>query len=187
MNEVLKAIMDRRSIRAYTPEPLTERELSALVDAALASPTARNCQYWHFSVVQEQGVLDEINADLTKLVEARLPEGKRGRFNEKGFHVFYHAPTVFVISAPVESDNAFAQIDAGIAAENLAIAAQGLGLGSVILGMPKEVFLSPREAYYNARLDIPAGYRFAIAVAVGHAAASKDAHPIGEGKVSFIR
>ena len=187
MNEVLKAIFDRRSNRGYSDVQLTEDELKTLIDVALASPTARNTQYWHFSVVQNQALLGEINDELTRIMEANKPEGQRGRFNEKGFHVFYHAPTVFIISAPLQSDSGFTQIDAGIAAENLAIAAQGMGLGSVILGLPKMVFEGEKEARFNAKLGIPEGYRFAIAVSVGHPTLSKEAHPIGENKVTIIR
>ena len=48
MNEVLKAIQDRRSTRGFSDVQLTDTELQALVDAALAAPTARNAQSWHF-------------------------------------------------------------------------------------------------------------------------------------------
>lgn len=187
MNEVLKAIHDRRSNRGYSEAQLTEEQLQALIDAALASPTARNTQYWHFSAVQNQALLDEMNADITAIRTANLPEGQRGRFNESGFHVFYHAPTVFFISIPRECDNRFAEIDAGIAVENIAIAAQGLSLGSVIVGMVKDVFLSDREEYYNKALGVPEGYRYAIAIAVGNPTLSKEAHPIGEGKITIVR
>lgn len=187
MNEVLKAIYGRRSNRGYSEVQLTEEQLQAIIDAALASPTARNLQYWHFSVVQNQEFLNEMNSDLGAIMEAKLPEGQRGRFNESGFHVFYHAPTVIFISIPRECENRFAEVDAGIAVENIAIAAQGMGLGSVIVGMVKDVFLSDREEYYNKALGIPEGYRYAIAIALGNPTMSKEAHPIGEGKVTIIR
>ena len=186
-NPVQQAILDRRSTRGFTDEPLTEAQLAALVKAALASPTARNAQYWHFTVVQDQALLARINADLTRVICAAKPAGQRGRFEERGFNVFYHAPTVVFISAPEHSDNRFAQIDVGIAAENIALSAQGMELGSVIIGLVKDLFLSEHEARYNRALDFPEGYRFAIAVAVGHNTVTKDAHPVGEGKVSYVR
>ena len=52
MNEVLKAIQDRRSTRGFNDVQLTDGQLKALIDAALAAPSARNSQMWHFSVVQ---------------------------------------------------------------------------------------------------------------------------------------
>ena len=54
MNEVLNAIQARRSTRGFSDVQLTDAELQVLVDAALASPTARNTQMWHFSVVQNK-------------------------------------------------------------------------------------------------------------------------------------
>ncbi len=187
MNEVLKAIQDRRSTRGFTDVQLTEEQLGSLMDAALASPTARNTQYWHFSFVQDQKILDEMNEDLTRIRHANLPAGNRGRFDESDFHVFYHAPTVIFISIPRECDNRFAEIDAGIACENIAIAAQGMGLGSVIIGMIKDVFLSEKEAYYNKAIDIPEDYRFAIAIVVGNNTVTKEAHPFHREKISVIR
>lgn len=187
MNEVLKAIQDRRSTRGFSDVQLTDEQLNALMDAALASPTARNLQYWHFSFVQDQKILDEMNEDLFNLRFAKLPDGQRGRFDENGFHVFYHAPTVIFISIPKESDNRFAEIDAGIACENIAIAAQGIGLGSVIVGMVKDVFTSEKEAYYNKALDIPEGYRYAISIVVGNNTVTKEAHPFNREKISLIR
>ena len=42
---------------------LTDEQLQALLDAALQSPTARNTQQWHFSVVQNRALLDEFFAE----------------------------------------------------------------------------------------------------------------------------
>lgn len=187
MNEVLKAIQDRRSTRGFSAEQLNDEQLNALMDAALASPSARNLQYWHFSFVQDQEILNQLNKDLFDIRFANLPVEKRGRFAEDGFHVFYHAPTVIFISIPKECDNRFAEIDAGIACQNIVLAAQSMGLGSVIVGMVKDVFLSEKEKYYNKALGIPEGYEYAIAIVVGHNTVTKEAHPIDREKISLIR
>ena len=47
-NPVLTAISERRSIRQYKPEQITEEQLQALLRAAVESPSARNLQPWHF-------------------------------------------------------------------------------------------------------------------------------------------
>lgn len=103
-----------------------------------------------------------------------------------GYDVFYHAPTVVFLSRSTTENQAYGAIDCGIAAENLAIAAQGMGLGSVILGMPRSAFTSPRADEFRKALRFPEGYDFAIAVAIGYAAASKEAHPVDDGKVDLI-
>ena len=63
-NAVLQAIADRRSNRGYAPRQLTEEELQAILTAALQSPSARNSQPWHFSVVQDAALLKEFSLDL---------------------------------------------------------------------------------------------------------------------------
>ena len=52
MNEVLKTIKERSSIRAYTDEKLTKEEINAVITAALQAPTARNMpvSYTHLTL-----------------------------------------------------------------------------------------------------------------------------------------
>lgn len=180
MNEVLKAIQDRRSTRGFNDVQLTDGQLKALIDAALAAPSARNSQMWHFSVVQNRELLDEFSRDFASL----MAKGAQG--DPAADRLFYHAPTVIFISRPAECDNSFVEVDCGIACENIALAAQGLGLGSVIVGLPKQVFLSDRGAHYCAKFGFPEGYCFSIAIAVGNNTVTKEAHPIGEGKVNLV-
>lgn len=187
MNEVLKAIQERRSTRGFNDVQLTEAQLQALIDAALASPTARNTQMWHFSVVQDKQLLDQFSRDAAELMAATMPAGSRGRFEDKDFHLFYHAPTVIFISRPQECSNRFVEVDCGIACENIALAAQSMGLGSVIVGMAMDLFLSERGEHYKRAFGFPEGYGFSIAIVVGNNTVTKEAHPIGEGKVNIVR
>lgn len=53
MNEVLKAIAQRSSIRAYTAKKLTDTEIKTLITAGLQAPTARNMQEVHFRLLTE--------------------------------------------------------------------------------------------------------------------------------------
>jgi nitroreductase len=55
--DVLEVISDRRSHRAYKEEQLSEEVLSAILRAGLESPSARNHQPWHFSVVQNAALI----------------------------------------------------------------------------------------------------------------------------------
>jgi nitroreductase len=188
MNEVVRAILDRRSNRGFSAEPLTREEVDTFAQVALASPTARNLQRWHFSFVTDTGLLQRCSDAFRACAMAQLPESARGRFANSGFNVFFHAPLVVFISLPRGEENSpFALIDCGIAAENLAIAAQGMGMGSVIVGMPRDFLNSDAGAQWRAALGFPEDNVFAICVVIGHGPAQKEAHPVGEGKISFIR
>ena len=64
MSEVLQAIANRSSTRAYTSEKLTQEEIKLFVTAGLQAPTARNQQEIHISVVDgAHPILKKIDAD----------------------------------------------------------------------------------------------------------------------------
>ncbi|MCL2299848.1 MAG: nitroreductase [Firmicutes bacterium] len=171
-NPVLTAISERRSIRQYKPEQITEEQLRALLRAAVESPSARNAQPWHFTVVQKSAVLAEVNAEATAIL------GREG-------DIFYAAPTAIFISADRASD--WAKLDSGIAVQNIALAAQSMGLGSVILGLPAAAFKGPRADYFAGLLKFPATHEFAVAIAVGYPDVTKEAHPVEGGRIDYIR
>lgn len=179
--DVLQAISGRRSHRAYQADQLPEDVLSAVLRAGLEAPSARNRQPWHYSVVQNPELIQEVHD------EAAAVMGKSGspRFADPDFQMFYHAPTVIFLFG--EKDFGWTQVDCGIAVENMALAAEGLGLGSVILGLPKAAFAGEKGDELRARLDCPEGYDFVIALALGYAADTKEAHGLREEKISRIR
>ena len=134
-NQVINAIFERRSHRAYQDTQLTQEQLDTLLEAALASPSANNLQPWYFTAVQDQAVLDRINHEAHKGAQAQDSAQRSPRFSDPEFHVFYKAPTVIFITT--DQNKGSKALDCGIAVYGLALAAQSLGLGSVILGLPR--------------------------------------------------
>lgn len=173
-NEVLRAIAQRRSHRAYAPRQISYEQLDALLEAALSSPSANNFQPWHFSVVQDPKLLGRIHRAAEAAAYTRAREDRSPRYDTADFQVFYHAPTVFFISAP--ENHFYAPIDCGIAAQTIALAAQSVGLGSVILGLPRDAFSGEARTELEKALRFPEGYSFVIAVAVGYPTDEKPAH-----------
>ena len=172
MADVLDVIQSRCSVRGYTPAELSDVEIKTLVEAGLHAPTAKNTQELHFSVVNTKSkVIEEIGNDLN-------PE------NPLGF--LYGAPILILISG--RDDFGWTAVDAGIAVENIHLAACDLDLGSVIIGCISGVLHGEKKSYYERALAIPEGYSFQIAIAVGHAATSKEPHEIDYDKnVSTIK
>ena len=58
--EVLEAIRTRRSIRQYQDRPVPEALVERLLAAAMSAPSARNSQPWHFVVLDNRALLDQI-------------------------------------------------------------------------------------------------------------------------------
>nr|AHF25632.1 nitroreductase [uncultured bacterium Contigcl_24] len=178
--EVLQAISNRRSHRDYKAEQIPEEVLSAILKAGLESPSARNRQPWHFSVVQNAKLIQEVHDEAARV----MGKGGSPRFSDPDFQMFYHAPTVIFLFG--EKDFAWTQVDCGIAVENMALAAEGLGVGSVILGLPMPAFKGEKADELRTRLECPEGYDFVIALALGYANDMKDPHDLRETKISRI-
>ena len=70
MNETLKVIRNRRSIRNFMDEQIKKEELDAILEAGLYAPSGMNSQDWHFTVIQNRKMIDTVN-------EWILPEIKK--------------------------------------------------------------------------------------------------------------
>ena len=98
-NLVLDTIAARRSHRAYQDKPLSQEHIDLMLKAFLESPSAINKQPWHISVVRSKKLLDEMNEAIRSEVMKRDAAARSPRFADSAFHVFYHAPLVFFLSA----------------------------------------------------------------------------------------
>lgn len=185
MNEVYKAIKDRRTHRVFMSDALPEEQLEIILDAALSSPSANNAQPWHFSVVQNQELLNKISNAAAENALLKPKDQRSPRFDDPAFQVFYHAPTVIFLSAP--ADRKIAWVDCGIAVNNIALIAHSLGLGSVILGLPREAFESILGEELKEDLLFPSGNEFVIAIALGRYKDSKLPPEKQPGRVSRIK
>ena len=56
----LDCILTRRSIRKYSETPVSEEQIETLLKAAVAAPSARNSQPWHFYIVTNREMLDKL-------------------------------------------------------------------------------------------------------------------------------
>lgn len=164
-NQVLETIKQRSSARAYSAEKLTQEELDNILEAGLQAPTGMNRQEIHFSVVSGD------NPILEKLDD----EKRRLRGQEKQPNNFYYgAPTLIFLSA--EDDFKWSKVDAGIAVQNMVLAAESLGLGTLIIGCVYDALYGEKREYFSQALQIPEGYSFQIALAVGHKTDDKEPH-----------
>ena len=166
MNETLRVINHRRSIRTFKHEQISESELQVLLEAAIHAPSAANQQRWHFTVVQDKALLD-LMVDMVKENAAKLGnEFFVKRVSAPGYHTFHNAPTVIMISGDVKA--MCIQIDCGAAAENILIAAESLNLGACVMASPNLLFMSEKGNELRSRLGIPDGYNHVCTVAVGY-------------------
>lgn len=166
--DVIEAIYARRAIREYSPEPVDEAQLRALIDAAIQAPSAMNRQPWSFCVVRDQEALQTISdaakAHLLHTSPAELaPHHFEEMLGQPAFHIFYHAPAMILISAIEEGP--WGQIDCALAAQNLMLAAHGARLGSCWIGFAQG-WLATTEG--KALLGLPSAYVPVAPIIIGY-------------------
>ncbi len=135
--DLMEAIYSRRAVREFTSEPVDERTVHQLIDAAIQAPSAVNEQPWLFSVVLDKVLLARISHEAKAHMLKTTPAGLLSHhfevvLNDPNFDIFYHAPVLIVISAITKS--AWAVEDCALAAENLMLMARSLTLGSCWIG-----------------------------------------------------
>ena len=147
MNE----IYTRRSLRRFTGQPLTEKELEQLLRAAMQAPSAGNSQPWEFVVVKNKATFEkiiDIHPYATPLDTADAAIVVCGNTNRERFAGFWVQ-------------------DCSAALQNLLLEAVTMNLGAVWLGIyPNE----QRVTDLSALLNLPEGVIPLGIVAVGHPA-----------------
>lgn len=170
-NQVLETIKQRSSARAYSAEKLSKAELDSILEAGLQAPTATNRQEIRFSVVSgDNPIIEELDAEKRRL---------RGQ-EKQPVNFCYEAPILIFLSA--EDGFKWSSVDAGIAVQNMALAAESLGLGTLIIGCVYDALHGEKKEYFSKALQIPEGYSFQIALAVGHKTDDKTPHEYDFGK-----
>ncbi len=168
LNETIRNILSRRSIRAYAAQPVQQDDLELIVQCGRFAPTAMGRQPWHFSVVRSRAALDEVTRESKRLLQASGDEKMRKMAEDPSFDTFRGAPCAVIVSG--DAGNRFSDIDCACAVENMALAAQSLGLGSCVIASFRMAFEQDAEGKLARRFGIPDGYKPTLALALGYAA-----------------
>jgi nitroreductase len=139
--DVFEAIKNRRSIRHYKTDPVDDKTVQAVLEAAHWAPSWGNIQCWRFIVVRDPQIKSEIADTLmkTKIDNEWVENAAAKAINQ--------APVLVVLCAekgkagcradgtPVTNKGDYwFMFDVALAMENLVLAAHALGLGTVIVG-----------------------------------------------------
>lgn len=168
MNETIQTILSRKSIRAYTDEPVSDEDIATIVSCGLQAPTGMNRQPWHVTVVQNRALLDRISAKNQEIMAASPDESTRKKAAVKNFDNFRSAPMAIIISGTNRETYTIA--DCANVTENMALAAHALGLGSCYIASFALSLNQPDGSALKTELGIPDEYMPLFALCLGHAA-----------------
>lgn len=156
-NEIIKALKERRSIRSYKPEQITDDELRTVLDAGTWAPTAKGLQDPWIVAVQNPALLKRIS---------RMNAAVWGRDD---IDPFYGAPTFVLVFGSADWVNAVP--DGSLVLGNMMNAAHAIGLGSCWINREHEMFATDEGKALMAELGLPDGLIGIGALALGYPAA----------------
>lgn len=152
MEQFSDLIKNRRSMRKFTDEELTQDQVVALLKAALMAPSSKRTNPWQFIVVDDKETLQKLS--LCKEMGASFLKDA--------------AMAIVVMADPLASDVWIE--DAAIASIMIQLQAEDMGLGSCWIQV-RERFTAtgiPSGDYVHNVLDIPLQLQVLSIVAVGH-------------------
>ena len=148
--KVLDVIQKRRSVRKYKEDPIPEKALMRVLEAARLAPSGKNFQPWKFIIVKD------------KALKEKLAQASAGQF--------FMAEAPIIIVGCGFPDNCYAgmgrymkswSVDVTIALEHLILQAQEEGLGTCWIG-------SFEEEEVKAILNIPENVKVLALTPLGY-------------------
>lgn len=154
-NEVLKAIRERRSIRRFMAEQITDEELKTVLEAGTWAPTGHGTQAPFIIAVQKPELrerLMKMNADIMGVSS----------------DPYYGAPTIVLVLAP--ADNYNKERDGSLILGTMMLAAHSIGLSSCWINRVDTMFESKEGQAILRELGMPDGLAGIGSLALGYAA-----------------
>lgn len=155
MNEVIKALKERRSIRQFKAAMPAKKDLEQIIDAGLYAANARG----------EQAVITVAVTDKTLRDKLAVLNCEIGGW-EAGYDPFYGAPVILIVLG--NKDWANRVYDGSLVMGNMMLAAHSLGLGSIWIHRAKEEFEKPEWQKLLAALGVKGEWEGIGHLAVGY-------------------
>ncbi len=169
-NEVLKAIKERRSIRRFKPEQITDEELKTILEAGTWAPTGKGTQAPYIVAVQnkeQRDILAELNGEIMGVTS----------------DPYYGAPTLVLVFAPADNSNNIK--DGSLILGNMMLAAHSIGLASCWINRVDKMAERENIQALMKEWGLPEGLVGIGSLALGYASAHP--HTVKPRKEDYYR
>ena len=144
MNESMKTILERRSIRQYKPEHISEAEMESILQAGVYAPTSTNLQDTKFVIIKSAELMSRISS---------MNAAVNGAKNDP----FYGAPDMVIVFADCNYPNW--KQDGALAMGNMMNMAKAQGIGSCWINRAYEVFETAEGRALAREWGLPDNYK----------------------------
>lgn len=187
MNDVITAILDRRSIRKYTPEQIPDADRDLIVKAGLFAPSSKNTQAWHITVVQNADIIARITVETKAAILRAGVEKYRALAENPKYTVNYGAPTFMLVAADPRGTSCPVE-DCSLVLGNMFLAAHSLGIGSCWINQLGPVTDERVFRKLLTELGVPPDYKIYGCAAFGYGASARPSAPARkENTVNLVR
>lgn len=172
MNDFLKTMLSRVSVKSYTDEPVKKEDLELIIKAGISAPSGLNKQAPIVVAVtdkQTRDTLSSLNA---------------GKDPFKRVDPFYGAPCVLVVLA--DKSVPTYPYDGPLVMENMMLAAHSLGLGACWIHRAKETFETEEGKALLKKWGIEGDYEGIGNCIVGYPKIIPEQKPRKENRVFFV-
>lgn len=174
MNEILKTMKERRSIRKFKADMPKKEDLEQIVEAGLYAASGMGKQAAMVVAVTRKELRDKLSEDNRKI----------GGWQE-GFDPFYGAPAILIVLANKEVLTHV--YDGTLMMGNMMLAAHSLGLGSIWIHRAKEEFDQPEYQALLKELGVSGEWEGIGHCAVGYVDGdAPEAAPRKDGRVFWV-
>lgn len=184
---VMDAISQRHSVRAFTKEPVTPKQLDALFQAARLAPSSLNSQPWRYKVTQDPAILEQFGTKEVSRTQTWLAGAGAiiaccadisGYVRDTQASVFFYKEHNIMQGDTMEGVEAYAEREAsaaesakfGAAAMNVALSVSFMMLRAVEMGLGTCWVGMFNEQKVKELLGIDPALRIVGLLAVGHPA-----------------
>ena len=151
MDQFHELLLNRRSIRRYTDEPISADEVRLILEAGLMSPSSKRKMPWHFVVVEDKAMLEQLS-----------------QCRDAGAGPIANSALTIIVTIDMTQSEAWVE-DGSIAAVLMQLQAHSLGLGSCWIQMRnRSLGEEATEDIVREMLDIPETMGILCAVTIGH-------------------
>lgn len=168
MNETIKTLKSRRSVRNFSDKPVEKDLIEKIIDAGLWAPSGMGKQAPIILAVTNKELRNRLSAMNADIMRAA------GRGAAEGFDPFYGGPVVLVVLADKSVPTYV--YDGTLVMGNLMNAAKSLGVDSIWIHRAKEEFDSEEGKAILAEAGVEDDYE-----GIGHCVLGYASEPAGKG------
>lgn len=156
MNDIIRAMEERRSIRKFKPDMPAKEDIDQIIEAGLYAANGMGKQATITVAVTNKELRDKLSSANCQI----------GGW-EDGFDPFYGAPVILIVLADKNWENRV--YDGSLVMGNMMLAAYSLGLGSIWIHRAKEEFEMPEYQQLLKDLNVEGEWEGIGHCAIGYA------------------